>query len=82
MGQQLFELSGESDHVHLLVALPPNLGLSRFLNNLKTTSSRLLRREFATTVARFYRKAVLWSRSYWVIRCGKAPLTVLKEDIE
>ncbi|WP_134391482.1 IS200/IS605 family transposase, partial [Candidatus Methylacidiphilum fumarolicum] len=72
----------ESDHVHLLVALPPNLGLSRFLNNLKTTSSRLLRREFATTVARFYRKAVLWSRSYCVITCGGAPLTVLKQYIE
>ncbi|WP_208527774.1 transposase, partial [Candidatus Methylacidiphilum fumarolicum] len=39
-------------------------------------------REFATTVARFYRKAVLWSRSYCVITCGGAPLTVLKQCIE
>ncbi|MBW6414243.1 IS200/IS605 family transposase [Methylacidiphilum fumariolicum] len=81
-GGQLLECNGESDHVHLLVALPPNLGLSRFVNNLKTTSSRLLRREFATTVARFYRKAVLWSRSYCVITCGGAPLTVPKQYIE
>ncbi|CCG92741.1 hypothetical protein MFUM_760007 [Methylacidiphilum fumariolicum SolV] len=56
MGQQLFELSGESDHLHLLLALPANHEISRFVNNLKTTSSRLLRREFATMVVRFSRK--------------------------
>ena len=46
-GWGLLEFNGEADHVHLLVALPPNLDLSRFVNNLKTTSSRLLRKEFA-----------------------------------
>jgi putative transposase len=35
------------DHVHLLLELPPNLDLSVFVNNLKTTSSRLLPKEFA-----------------------------------
>ena len=46
-GGSLLEFNGEADHVHLLVALPPNLDLSRFVNNLKTTSSRLLRKKFA-----------------------------------
>jgi putative transposase len=46
-GGSLLEFNGEADHVYLLVALPPNLDLSRFVNNLKTTSSRLLRKEFA-----------------------------------
>jgi len=46
-GWGLLEFNGEADHVHLLVALPPNLDLSRFVNNLKTTSSRLLRKKFA-----------------------------------
>ena len=27
------EVNGEADHVHLLVSLPPNLDLSRFVNN-------------------------------------------------
>ena len=45
-GRSLLEFNGEADHVHLLVALPPNLDLSRFVNNLKTTNSRLLRKEF------------------------------------
>ena len=34
-GGNLLEFNGEADHVHLLIALPPNLDLSRFVNNLK-----------------------------------------------
>ena len=40
-GGELIEFNGEADHVHVLAALPPNLDLSRFVNNVKTTSSRL-----------------------------------------
>jgi hypothetical protein len=34
----LVEFNGESDHIHILMSLPPNLDLSRFVNNLKTTA--------------------------------------------
>jgi putative transposase len=81
-GGRLMELNGEPDHVHLLVELPPNLDLSRFVNNLKTTSSRLLRRDFADHLGRVYRKPVFWSRSYCIISCGGAPLSIAKQYIE
>ena len=55
-GGKLMEGNGKPDHVHLLISLPPNLDLSRFVNNLKTTSSRLIRQEFAAEVNRVYRK--------------------------
>lgn len=79
---ELVEFNGEADHIHLLVSLPPNLDLSRFVNNLKTTSSRLIRRDFAGQLARVYRKPVFWSRSYCIISCGGAPLAILKQYIE
>jgi Transposase IS200 like len=47
--------------------LPPNLDLSRFVNNLKTTISRLVRRDFADQRNRVYRKPVFWSWSYCII---------------
>jgi putative transposase len=81
-GGTLMEVNGEPDHVHLLIALPPNLDLSRFVNNLKTTTSRLIRKEFAAEVNRVYRKPVFWSRSYCVISCGGAPLSVIKPYLE
>jgi len=61
-GGELLKMKGEPDHVHLLVALPPNLELSGFVNNLKTTTSRLIRKEYAAEVNRVYRKPILWSR--------------------
>jgi putative transposase len=64
---RLMEFDGEADHVHLLIAMPPNVDLSRFVNNLKTTSSRLIRKEFAAKLNRVYRKPVFWSRSYCII---------------
>jgi len=81
-GGSLLELNGEADHVHLLIALPPNLDLSNFVNNLKTTRSWLLRKEFAKKVKRVYRKAVFWPRSSCIISCGAAPLSILKQYIE
>ena len=57
---ELVEFGGEQDHVHLLLDMHPNVALSRFVNNLKTVTSRLLRKEFAHDLARFYYNPVLW----------------------
>jgi putative transposase len=81
-GGGLAEFHGEPDHVHALVELPPNLDLSRFVNNLKTTSSRLIRRDFGEHLRHVYRKPVFWSRSYCIISCGAAPLSVIKQYVE
>jgi putative transposase len=81
-GGKLLEVNGEVDHIHLLIALPPNLDLSNFVNNLKTTSSRLLRKEFAQHLAAVYRKPAFWSRSYCIISGGGAPLSIIKQYIE
>jgi putative transposase len=79
---RLLELNGEPDHVHLLVELPPDASLSGFVNNLKTTSSRLLRRDFAEHLGEVYREPVFWSRSYCIITCGGVPLSILEQYTE
>ncbi len=79
---KLIEVNGKTDYVHLLVSLPPNLDLSGFVNSLKTTTSRLLRKEFADHLQKVYWKPVFWSRSYCVISCGGAPLSIIKQYIE
>lgn len=45
---QLVEFNGEADHVHLLIDYPPHTQLSKLIANLKTVSSRLIRKEFPT----------------------------------
>jgi hypothetical protein len=48
-GGSLTEFNGKADHVHAPISIPPNTNLSRFVNNLKTTSAHLLRRAFEAT---------------------------------
>ena len=79
---KLLEFNGEADHIHLLLSLNPKVTPSIFVNNLKTVSSRLIRKEYQEHLRKFFWKPVFWSRSYCILSCGGAPLTVLKQYIE
>jgi putative transposase len=78
----LIEFGGEADHIHLLLEFHPNIAPAKFVNNLKTVSSRLLRKQFDTQLARYYWKPVLWTRAYCLLSAGGAPLDIIKEYIE
>lgn len=80
---ELIEFNGEADHVHLLLSVSPKVQPSKLVNNLKTVSSRLIRKEFAEHLSKVYwGKPVFWSRSYCIISCGGAPLSVLAQYIQ
>ena len=79
---ELKEFGGEADHVHLLLSLHPNIMPSRLVNNLKTVTSRLLRKEFSSHLKKYYGKPVLWTRAYCLLSAGGAPLEVIKKYIE
>ena len=78
----LEEFGGEADHIHLMLDLHPNIMPSKFVNNLKTVTSRLIRKEFSKHLKVYYWKPVLWTRAYCLITAGGAPLEVLKEYIQ
>ncbi len=79
----LLEFNGESDHVHLLIDYHPNIQISKFVNNLKTVSSRLIRRDFGQELAKTYRnKPVFWTGAYYVGSCGSVTLDQLKRYVE
>jgi putative transposase len=78
---ELLEFNGEAYHLHLLIGLNPKVTPSVFVNNIKTVSSRLIRKEFVHYLKKYYWKPVFWSRSYCILSCGEAPLSVLKQYI-
>lgn len=78
----LLEFNGEADHLHLLIELPPKVALSMAVNSLKTVTARLMRRDHAAHLKKFFWKPILWSRSYFVASCGGAPLAVVKQYIQ
>ena len=78
----LLEFGGEEDHIHLLFAGHPNLMMSTFIGNLKTVSSRYIRKEFKEHFESFYWKPVLWTRAYCLLSTGGATLYTIKKYIE
>ena len=81
-GGRVIECTGEADHVHLLIELPPTVALADFVNALKTGTSRRLRNVYADHLRQFYDKPALWSRTYCILTCGGAPLEIIKQYIQ
>lgn len=79
---ELVEFNGEPDHVHLLISYSPHVQLSKLIANLKTVSSRLIRKEFPDQIGRFYYKPVFWTGAYFVASCGGVTVEQLKRYVE
>ncbi len=67
------------DHVHLLIDCDPQFGIHKIVKHIKGRSSRFLRQEFPWLKSRI---PTLWTNSYFVVTCGGAPLSVIKQYIE
>ena len=68
--------------MHLLLDMHPNIMPSKFINNLKTVTSRLMRKEFAEHLAEFYWKPVLWTRAYFLLTTGCTTIATIRQYIE
>jgi len=79
---ELLEFGGESDHIHLMLAFYPTLQPSKFINSLKTVTSRLIRKQYTKQLKKYYCKPVLWARAYCLLTAGGAPLETLKKYIQ
>jgi len=79
MAVDLIEMEVMPDHVHLLLAIDPQLGVHRVIKGIKGRSSRLLRTEFASIKSRL---PSLWTNSYFVATVGGSPLEIIKRYIE
>lgn len=79
---ELTEFNGEQDHVHMLLDINPKVCISTFVNNLKTVSSRLIRKEFPEQVNHYYYKDVFWKIGYFVSSTGGANIETVKRYIE
>lgn len=83
MDCELIEMSGESDHVHLLVDFHPRNSISAVAGSLKSSTSRAMKKDFPEQVRRFYKEGIsFWSKSYYVASSGGAPIEKLKDYIK
>lgn len=79
---ELLEFSGEDDHVHLLVSVPPTKALCHFVGRLKGKSSFVLRQNFEKEIKNKLWGNHFWSPSYCAVSCGGASLDIVKKYID
>ncbi|MEE8808723.1 MAG: IS200/IS605 family transposase [Lactimicrobium sp.] len=63
---KILEITTDVDHVHILFETSPQTQLSRLINNYKTVTSRLLRKEFSDTLRPDYWRPHFWSDTYFI----------------
>lgn len=79
---QMQAWEADDDHVHLLVAYPPKVALSKLVNALKGASSYRLRGLDYPEVKKVLWGTSFWSPSYCVVSCGGAPLDTIKAYVD
>ena len=77
----LMEINYHGDHVHILFETPVTLNLPNFINGLKSTSSRMIRRRFSEYLKQFFGKPVFWSHSYFICTVSEHTTQVVQEYI-
>ena len=78
---KLLQLDGESDHIHALLDIHPDNNISQLVASLKSSSSRIIRKQFQSEIDKVYSKPVFWSGSYYVASCGGVTIERLRKYI-
>lgn len=78
---EIIDLECDKDHFHMIFKAKPTLNIPRYINALKTISSRELQRNFPNIKKQLW-NGILWSPSYFLATTGQVTLDVLKKYVE
>ena len=73
----LLDVHASSDHVVVLFDGHPRLDLIRFVNSLKTVTSRLLRRDHREHLEQHYDQPSLWAHAYCLVTACEDPQAII-----
>jgi putative transposase len=71
----------DKDHFHLLFKAKPTLDIPKYLNAMKTITSREIQRNFPEIKKHIWGNQ-FWSRSYFLATTGQVTLDALKKYVE
>ena len=64
------EANCDEDHIHLLMSIPPKMGVSWVVNVLKSNTARLFRKKYPFLKKMYVNKVGIWSVGYFVSTVG------------
>ena len=78
---EIVEINTDHDHVHILFEVSPQTQLSKLINNYKTVTSRLIRKEFSEELRPYYWKPYFWSDTYFISSVSDASQKMIEHYI-
>ena len=79
---EIIEISTNKDHIHILFETSPKTQLSKLINNYKTVTSRLIRKEFEEQLKPYYWKPYFWSDTYFISSVSETSEAMIKRYIQ
>lgn len=79
---EILQINTDTDHVHILFETSPQTQLSKLINNYKTVTSRLLRKEFYDTLRPYYWKPYFWSDTYFISTVSDTTEQMIRKYIQ
>lgn len=80
-GVEVLCIECDEDYFHMIFKAKPTLNIPRYLNAIKTITSREIQRRFPEVKEKLW-KGMFWSRSYFLATTGQVTLDVLKQYVE
>lgn len=77
----ILSIECDKNHFHMLFRTKPTLDIPKYLNAIKTISSREIQRNFPDVKNKLW-KGAFWSRSYFLATTGEVTLNVLKKYVD
>jgi len=71
----------DKDHIHIIFKAKPTLNIPKYLNALKTITSREIKRNFPEVRKKLWKNA-FWSPSYLITTTGQVTLDQLKKYVD
>ncbi len=71
----------DKDHIHIIFKAKPTLNIPKYLNALKTITSREIKRNFPEVKQKLW-KSAFWSPSYFITTTGQVTLDQLKKYVD
>ncbi|WP_287588193.1 IS200/IS605 family transposase [Candidatus Borrarchaeum sp.] len=71
----------DKDHFHMIFKSKPTLDIPKYMNTLKTITSREIQRNFPAVKEKLW-KGAFWSRSYFLATTGQVTFELLKKYVD
>ena len=81
-GCDIIAINTDKDHIHIAFDTQPQIQLSKLINNYKTVTSRLVRKNFEVQLKPYYWKPYFWSQSYFLCTVSERSAAMIKAYID